>query len=226
MRIFHGLLAGGLMLASGAFAAPLLPPAEEVLRIAPALRGFGGSQANFESLAVGLQSGREVRLTSITPDGMREEVTFVAARAFPAGETALMLTGLQQALAAQGVASPTGWQIGIALLGVALVTPKGSARMPPIIAPDPRRPMVVSMHSFAGSPANYRSLMNGLTRGRTITLAVPGDRRAKVTFEPPGHRLSAEEAKQALTLTAGRLAAQGIDDPTAEELRDALLSEQ
>lgn len=226
MRIFRGWLAAGLMLVSGAFAAPLLPPAQEVLRIAPALRGFGGSEANFESLAVGLQSGREVRLTSITPDGMREVVTFAAARAFPAAETALMLTGLQQALAAQGVASPTGWQIGIALLGGTLVTPEGSARMPAIIAPDPRKPMVVSMHTFAGSPANYRSLLNGLTRGRTITLATPGDRRAKVTFKAPGPPLSVEEAQQVLTRAAGRLTAQGIDDPTAEELRDALLSEQ
>lgn len=82
------------------------------------------------------------------------------------------------------------------------------------------------MHTFAGSPANYRSLLNGLTRGRAITLAVPGDRRAKVTFKPPGPPLSVEEAQQVLTRTAGRLAAQGIDDPTAEELRDALPSEQ
>lgn len=116
MRIFRGWLAAGLMLVSGAFAAPLLPPAQEVLRIAPA--------------------------------------TFAAARAFPAAETALMLTGLQQALAAQGVVSPTGWQIGIALLGGTLVTPEGSARMPAIIAPDPRKPMVCRC---TPSPARLRT---------------------------------------------------------------------
>ena len=95
------------------------PPAQDVLRIAPELRGFAGSAANFESLASGLQSGKTVTLTTIAKDGMREVVAFTAAGPLSAAETALLLVGAQQELAARGIASPSGWQIGIAVQGAA-----------------------------------------------------------------------------------------------------------
>jgi hypothetical protein len=71
-----------------------------------------------------------------------------------------------------------------------------------MVSADPDKRLVFSLRSFAGSP---------------------GTRRDKLTFTPPGVPLCADETKQALQLAAELLASQGIQDPTPEQLRAALI---
>ena len=214
-----------LAFAAATAAAQHGPPASEILRIAPQLLSFAGSSANFERLASGLHGGTQVALVSITPDGMRETVAFTAASALSAGEIAATLAAAREVLLARGITQPSGWEIALALMGGSVITPEGPARMPGLLAPaDPARPLVISLRPFAGSPGNYRSLMAGLTRARPITLVDAADRRARVSFTVPCGPISEPEARQALAATSDRLSAQGIGDPTGEELKRALLA--
>jgi len=77
-----------LALVAGNAAAQYSLPAQQVLALAPQLEAFAGSRANFESLANGLHGGTEVRLVSMTREGMREIVTFTASERLPALDTA------------------------------------------------------------------------------------------------------------------------------------------
>jgi hypothetical protein len=71
-------------------------------------------------------------------------------------------------------ATPSGWDIALVLMGHMDITPSGPVRQPGLLIPaDPRKPMVLSLRPFAGSAANYRSLMRGLTHGSPVTLADP-----------------------------------------------------
>lgn len=204
-------------------AAQFTPTAQELLTLARQLEGFAGSRHNLESLASGLTTGTAVTLTTITPDGMRETVTFTAAAPLPPKETASVLEAARRQLLARGIKAPSGWDIALVLMGSAAITPSGPARMPGLLAPaKAEKPFTISLHQFAGSPANYKSLMTGLTQGWTVTLTDPADRRSKLRFTPKG-ALPAEEAKQTLLLASELLVAQGIQDPTLEEVRAALV---
>jgi hypothetical protein len=88
---------------------------------------------------------------------------------------------------------------------------------------NPQRAVVVALRPFAGSPANYRSLVRGLTEGRTVTLADPVDRRIRVRFTPQC-ALPEEEARQLLLAAAERIAAGGIGDPLIQEVVGAVLN--
>jgi hypothetical protein len=219
VRILFTWLA--LLAAGGAFA-ELSPQAKEVLELAPELRGFGGAEANFDSLASGLRLGRTVTLVSISFNGMREVLHLTPAAALTAAETVNVLEATRFELLSLGVPEPTAWQIGIVLVGGSVVTPHGTARTPGLIqAKDPARPLSLSMRSFAGSPQNYRSLVAALTSGRPVTLTIPGERR-RISFRPAGTPLRPDEVQPVLIATAERLVKQGIGDPTVPELVTAL----
>ena len=204
-------------------AAQYSPAASEVLALAPRLEAFAGSKANFESLAAGLRVGRQVTLVTITPDGMREIVSFTAADPLSAEESARVLENARYHLLDRGRATPSGWDIALVLMGHMDITPSGPVRQPGLLAPvDPRKPTVLSLRPFAGSPANYRSLMRGLTQGSPVTLADPVDARFKERFTPQCV-LPEAQARQVLIAAAERLAKQHIGDPAVDELRAAVV---
>ena len=190
----------------------------------PQLEAFAGSRANLASLASGLETGNTVMLSTITDDGMREEMMFTPARPMPADQREALLQAARARLLERGIASPTPRQIGAVLMGGTLFLGKGAAQLPAMIAAvNPDKPLMVSVHNFAGSSANYRNLLRGLTRGTTITLADPADRHFKVSFTPLGSALSPEEAKHTLLMASELLASSGIYDPTLDEVRSALI---
>ena len=202
----------------------LSPQAEEVLAIAPGLRGFAGSEANLDSLASGLRLGKTITLTTITPSGMREVLKLTPAASLTAQETVNVLEATRFELLSLDMPDPTGWEIGIVLVGGSVVTPHGNARVPGLVLPaDPSRPLSLSMRAFSGSLENQRNLVAGLTSGRRVTLTVPGNGRRRISFTPIGPPLAAREVKPVLIAASELLAAHGIEDPTPEELRAALV---
>ena len=205
-------------------AAQYSPGAREVLALAPQLEAFAGSKANFESLAAGLRAGRQVTLVTITVDGMREIVSFTAAKPLSAEESARVLENARYRLLDGGRATPSGWDIALVLMGHMDITPGGPVRQPGLLAPaDPRKPMVLALRAFAGSAANYRSLMRGLTHGSAVTLADPVDARFRERFTPRC-ALPEAEARQVLLAAAERLAARRIGEPMIGELRAAVVA--
>ncbi|MFL6565029.1 MAG: hypothetical protein ACJ8G5_08880 [Burkholderiales bacterium] len=219
-----GLILLLMVLASPA-AAQYSAPVQEALALAPQLEAFAGSKANFESLAAGLRAGRQVTLVTITPDGMREIVSFTAAKPLSAEESARVLENARYHLLDRGRATPSGWDIALVLMGHMDITPAGPVRQPGLLAPaDPRKPMVMSLRAFAGSAANYRSLMRGLTEGKLVILADPVHTRFRERFMPQC-ALPEADARQVLIAAAERLAAQHIGDPMIDELRAAVLLE-
>jgi hypothetical protein len=212
-----------LALLVGNAAAQYTAPARQVLALAPELEAFAGSKANFESLASGLRGGTAIKLVSLTPDGMREIITFTAAEALPAIETASVLENARYRLLERGIARPSGWDIALVLMGSMDIAPSGPVRRPGLLAPaDPLRPMILSLRPFAGSAGNYRSLMHGLTQGWTVTLTDPVEPRSRFRFTPPC-TLSEDEARALLLAAAERLGAQGIGDPMITEVGAAVV---
>jgi hypothetical protein len=212
-----------LALFAGNAAADYSPAARQVLAAAPQLEAFAGSKGNFESLASGLLGETAVRLVTLTPEGMREIVTFAAAGRLKAEETVHVLENARYHLLERGIAEASGWDIALVLMGRMDIAPSGPAWQPGLLTPaDPHKPIVVSLRPFAGSPANYRSLWRGLTQGTAITLADPIATRARVRFVPQC-TLAAAEAREALLEAAARLDAEGRGEPTMNELRGAVV---
>jgi hypothetical protein len=201
---------------------PATPLAQEVLIIAPQLQAFAGSPANFESLATGLRTASEVTLTTLAGDGTQDIVHFTPAQSLSAADTARVLEAARQRLIASGIAAPGAREIGVALMGGTLATPSGTAKLEGLLKPaDPKTPLAVTRSPLAGSTANYRNLVRGLEGGGAVTLTTPG--KAAVSFTAPGGPLSVEQVKQTLQVASELLAAQGIREPTPEQLRAALV---
>jgi hypothetical protein len=78
--------------------------------------------------------------------------------------------------------------------------------------------------TFAGSPGNFESLVNGLARGGPVQLVsvLPNGLTQTVTFTPAG-TLSATQIAQLLEATRQNLIGLGIAAPTAEQLGNALM---
>lgn len=190
-----------------------------------ALERFAGSRANYESLQRGLRGGTEIRLVSLTPDGMREIVTFTAAEALPSAEAARVLENARYHLLERGIPQPSGWDIALVLVGRLDIAPAGPVWQPGLLRPaNPDRPLVVALRPFAGSASNYRSLLRGLARGTPVILRDPVDGRSRITFAP-ACTLGTDDAREALLAVAERLSARGINDPLMGELRAAVLEE-
>jgi hypothetical protein len=219
-KLISLVFALAMILAPSAATASVM--SQELLLIAPQLQSFAGSQANLESLANGLRSGSAVTLTSLAADGTQQTVRFTPAQALSAADAARVLEAARQRLIANGIAAPTAQEIGIALMGGTLAAPAGAVKLDGLLAAaDPKNPLVVARSSFAGSESNYRNLVRSLEQGAAVTLTVPG--RPAVQFTAPGGPMSAQEVQQALQLARELLAAQGIHQPTAEQLRAALV---
>jgi hypothetical protein len=75
--------------------------------------------------------------------------------------------------------------------------------------------------SLAGSPENAASLVAGLRSGTEITLSSP-DAATGVSFTPTTRPMGYDNITRALTLAQRQLAAQGITEPTPEQLHTAL----
>ncbi len=107
--------------------------AQQVLGLAPQLSAFAGSDANFQALVNGLLQGIPVTLTTLTPDGFLQTVSFTPASALSVAEVARLLEGARQQLISRGIANPTAQQIGVVLTGGQLPTPSGTAQVSALV---------------------------------------------------------------------------------------------
>lgn len=107
---------------------------------------------------------------------------------------------------------------------------------PPPESPLPAQRLISSFSSFAGSAENAASLVNGLRAGSTVTLATATAAGATGTnagtstsastglsFTPPTRPMGWGNVRHALTLAQRELAAQGIANPTPDQLHAALM---
>lgn len=85
----------------------------------------------------------------------------------------------------------------------------------------PARRIASRFESLAGSPENAASLVAGLRSGTEITLSAPGATTG-ISFTPTTRPMGYGNITQALSLAQRQLAAQGITEPTPEQLHIAL----
>jgi hypothetical protein len=71
---------------------------------------------------------------------------------------------------------------------------------------------------LAGSEANAKVLVNGLTEGATFSLG-------SVSFAPPTGKMDCENVEISLALAEAKLKDQGIAQPTPEQLKTALIGD-
>lgn len=214
LRLIYLLAAlslGGVALAQVSQAPVGSTAARQVELLAPQLVGFAGSSANFESLVNGLTQGTPVTLTSVAADGTLQIVTFSTTRNLSPVEAARTLESARQSLISRGIAAPSAQQLAVALVG-------GAA--PIQVRTELAAPAAPGLGSANLTAADLQALRTGLAQNTPVTLAGAG---GSVTFNAPGRALSAFEVNQALQLASLMLAQQGILDPTAEQLRAALL---
>jgi hypothetical protein len=102
---------------------------QQVLALAPQLVAFSGSDANFQALVNGLLQGTAVTLTTLTPDGFLQTVTFTPASVMSVTDVARLLEAARQQLISSGIANPTAQQIGVILAGGPLPTPSGTTQV-------------------------------------------------------------------------------------------------
>jgi len=77
--------------------------------------------------------------------------------------------------------------------------------------------------AFAGSAANFQSLVNGLTQGTPVTLTATGaDGSVQIVTFAPGTALSAADAARVLESARQSLISRGIAAPSAQQLAIAL----
>lgn len=78
--------------------------------------------------------------------------------------------------------------------------------------------------AFAGSSANFESLVNGLTQGTPVTLTtLAADGSVQIVTFLPGTTLSALDAARSLEATRQSLITQGVATPNAQQLAIALM---
>jgi hypothetical protein len=227
-------LAAALSLSAAAYpqVGTVNPAIQQVQLLAPQLLAFAGSPANFQSLINGLTQGTPVTLTTVNADGTVQIVTFAAGTTLTPVDAARMLETARQSLISRGIATPTAQQLAIALMGGALPTALGNASVTGVLSGNAgatpvqvRNEVATPTAPVAGgtaaiSAANLQALQTALSQNTAVT--IPGA-SGNVTFNAPGRALSPLEANQALQLASILLAQQGILNPTAEQLRAALL---
>lgn len=82
---------------------------------------------------------------------------------------------------------------------------------------------------FAGSESNAQSLVTGLRQGSEITLTAPGAQSpgpapvTDTTFVPPTRPMGYGNVRIALSLAREQLAQAGVNQPTPEQIRTALM---
>jgi hypothetical protein len=103
-----------------------VPAVLEVLRIAPQLQVFTGSEVNFQNLVNGLNLGLPVTLTTPLGQGVTQVVSFTPAGTMPALQIAQVLENARQVAISLGLASPTAQQLAVILNGGVLSTASGN----------------------------------------------------------------------------------------------------
>jgi hypothetical protein len=211
------------------------PSTQEVQLVAPQLVPFAGSSGNFESLVTGLTTGATVTLATVGAGGTLQIVTFTPASTVSPGDAARLLETARQNLISQGIAAPTGTQLAAALMGGTVTTLSGTpSTLTGVLTGTISPPTPVQVRTDASalqngaassniSPAQLVAVRNALATGSGVTLTTgSGGAAQNVVFSATGVRLSDVEVNQALQLAASLLAAQGVLNPTAEQLRVAL----
>ncbi|MCM2309010.1 MAG: hypothetical protein NDI91_16250 [Sulfuritalea sp.] len=103
----------------------------------------------------------------------------------------------------------------------ATTSTSGSADPAAATAAVPARRIASRFESLAGSPENAASLVAGLRSGTEITLSA-ADSTTGISFTPTTRPMGYGNITQALSLAQRQLAAQGITEPTPEQLHIAL----
>lgn len=230
------LIAGALALAfhvpsDAQGVAVAINPSQQISALAPQLQAFAGSQSNFDNLAAALVQGTPATLQTTTADGVTQIVTIAPQAPLTPADAARTLEASRQLLIARGISTPTAEQIGISLVGGALPTALGTFRTNGVLSGSVNPAALTvqrtanALSSFGGSAQNFQSLTTGLTQGRAITLnaVAPTGIGQAATFTVPGAPLSQVEANQALQLASQLLSAQGIVNPTPQQIQVALL---
>lgn len=102
----------------------------DVQRLAPQLVAFAGGDANFQNLVNGLASGSAVTLTTASPAGGTQVVTFTPSGTMSsAQQIAQTLEKVRQSLISRGIAAPNAQQLATAITGGPLVTPAGPVQV-------------------------------------------------------------------------------------------------
>lgn len=204
---------------------------QQVTRIAPQLIAFAGSPANLQALAAGLVQGQPIVLGATTADGITQTVTISPTAPLTVENAAIALERARQLLITRGISAPTPEQIGVALVGGTLSAPLGNSLVNGVLSGTVNPAAMQVQRQVAGlqpggtASPNLQSLTTGLTQGSTVTLrgAGPDGQPQTLTFTPPGGAMSALEAGQAMQLAGQLLAAQGLINPTPEQIRAAFL---
>jgi len=209
------------------------PSTQEVQLLAPQLVPFAGSSGNFDSLVTGLTTGATVTLATAGANGSLQIVTFTPASSISPGDAARLLETARQNLISQGIAAPTSTQLVAALLGGTVTSLSGTTNtLTGVLTGTTSPPTPVQVRTNAGalqngtlssniSPAQLVAVRNALATGGGVTLTGSGG-APSVVFSATGARLSDAEVNQALQLAVTLLAAQGVLNPTADQLRVAL----
>jgi hypothetical protein len=116
------IIACSLAMTGAAWAQTANSDSSYLQRTAPQFESFAGSRDNYNSLATGLRSGRQITLTSPT-----EKAVFVApTKPMGYGNVTRTLDLAQRQLAAQGITNPTPSQLQAALMGGTITTSQGT----------------------------------------------------------------------------------------------------
>jgi len=215
----------------------ITPAAQQVQLLAPQLVAFSGSTGNFDSLVNGLTSGAPVTLTTLSPDGFMQIVTFLPNATLSPLDAARQLEAARQNLIVRGIATPSAQQLAAALVGGTLPTASGTTTISGVLGsttPIQVRNELAPFAAGAGasapsalnlSAANFQALRNSLAQGSAVTLTSTTATGAgqTVTFTAPGGPMNAFEVNQTLQLASALLGQQGILNPTADQIRVALL---
>jgi hypothetical protein len=135
--------------------------ADIVQQLAPQLVPFAGSTGNFQNLVNGLALGLPVFLTTLTPDGFTQTVTFTPVLALVPLDIARTLELARQALIARGIATPTAQQLGVTLAGGTLPTAGGAvpvAGLIPVAVPANATASAAGSSAAAVPPASSGGL--------------------------------------------------------------------
>lgn len=142
------------------------PASLEVLRLAPQLVAFAGSEANFQSLVNGLAQGLPVTLVTATPDGFTQTASFTPSGTLAPLQVAQTLETARQQLISRGIATPSAQQIGVVLAGGSLPTAAGNVPVTGLV------PLAaVQTSASAGATAPTPGSTGGLTVQTTPTAA-------------------------------------------------------
>ena len=237
-RIFLSALAAFSIAASAqTTTTTITPAAQQVQLLAPQLVGFSGSTGNFDSLVNGLTSGAPVTLTTLNADGLMQIVTFQPNTTLSPLDAARQLETARQNLIVRGIATPSAQQLAAALVGGPLPTPAGATTITGVLSGSSpiqvRNELALAPGLGVGgvptalnlSAANLQALRSSLAQGGPVNLTstTPSGASQNVTFTAPGGPMNAFEVNQTLQLASALLAQQGILNPTADQIRTALV---